>query len=406
MNIFESNIRGKKVLVFGLGRQGGGAGDASWLKKHGAIVRLSDQDLTLVPEGQTKEQIDWAEIIIKNPGVRDDHELIVYAKTQGKPVLTSIAIFVKYSPVKTIGVTGTRGKSTTVALIAAVLEVVYPGQVLTGGNIPGTSGLSLFDQVIGKKYAILELSSFQLHNFHDLKVSPNYSLFTNLYPDHLNRYENMDNYRSDKEAICLYQKPDDFCVKFPDAELVRDWETILPGLHNRENIAGMWALLSHLGIPEATARQVVSKFKGIPFRQETIAEVDGIVYINDTTASTPIAAVKALQGATRPTIWITGGDDKKLPFDVLLTEVKNNAYLKKIVILGSKKIPQYTSELRKIAGDKIIGTATSIQAAIDLARSVASRGDAILLSPAFASFDLFQNEFDRGRQFNEVVGSL
>jgi UDP-N-acetylmuramoylalanine--D-glutamate ligase len=174
MNEFVRDIQGKKVLVFGLGRQGGGTGDADWLTRNGAIVRLSDKDLTLVPEGQTKEQIDWAEIILKNPGVPDEHELLLYAKSQNKPVLTSAAIFVKYTGVKTIGVTGTRGKSTTVGLITAMLEAAFPGQVMSGGNIAGTSCLTLFDQAENKKYVVLELSSFQLHAFHDMRVSPKY----------------------------------------------------------------------------------------------------------------------------------------------------------------------------------------------------------------------------------------
>ena len=396
----------KKVLVFGLGRQGGGTGDAKWLKQHGAIVRISDKDLSLCPDGQTKEQIDWAEIIIKNPGVSDDHELIIYAKSKGIPVFTSIALFVKDSPIKTIGVTGTRGKSTTVALITAILEKAYPGQILSGGNIPDTSCLSLFDQVEGKKYVVLELSSFQLHNFHDLRISPNYALLTNIYPDHLNRYPDMASYIRDKQAIYLYQKPGDYYVEYPHTETVSDWETPLPGIHNRQNIAVAWSLLSHLGIPESTAREVVAEFSGLPFRQETIATVDSVTYINDTTATTPTAALYALKASISPTIWITGGDTKNLPFDILLEEIKTNSHLKKIVILGSKNIPDYTSALLKIASDKIIGTALSMNEAINLARRSAVSGDTILLSPGFASFDLFQNEFDRGRQFNEIVRKL
>ncbi len=396
----------KKVLVFGLGRQGGGAGDAKWLKQQGAIVRISDKDLSLCPEGQTRGQIDWAEIIIKNPGVSDDHELILYAKSKSIPVFTSIALFVKDCPIKTIGVTGTRGKSTTVALITAILEKVYPGQIISGGNIPGASCLSLFDQVEGKKYAVLELSSFQLHNFHELQISPNYALLTNIYPDHLNRYSDMASYMRDKQAIHLYQKPGDYYVEFPDPQIVSDWKTPLPGLHNRQNIAGAWSLLSRLGVAESTAREVVAKFGGLPSRQEIIATVGGVIYINDTTSTTPTAALYALKASTSPTIWITGGDTKNLPFDELITEIKNNPLLKKIVILGSKNIPDYTGELESIAGDKIVGTAASMSQAIGMAQSHAESGDNILLSPGFASFDLFQNEFDRGRQFNDIVLNL
>lgn len=425
MNAFVEEIKGKKVLVFGLGRQGGGAGDALWLEKHGAIVRLSDKDTTLVSEGQTKEQIDWADLIIKNPGVPDDHELILYAQSLGKPVYTSIALFVKYCGIKTIGVTGTRGKSTTVALITTLLEAAYPGAVISGGNIAGTSCLSLFDQLGGKQYAVLELSSFQLHNFHDLKVSPSIAILTNLYPDHLNRYRDMLAYQHDKEAICAYQQPTDMTLYNRDnpgalaissaatgqkiaysAADAAGFTTQLPGLHNRENIAAAVALANALQLDMTMVKQVVADFTGVPSRQEVRAVKGGVTYINDTTATTPVAAIKALQAATGPTIWITGGDTKNLPFTELIDEVKNNVQLKQIVILGSQHIPGYVAALKQVAGDKILGTATSMQAAVDLARSAAISGDTVLLSPGFASFDLFKNEFDRGDQFNELVRKI
>lgn len=425
MNKFESEIQGKKVLIFGLGRQGGGTGDAEWLKSHGANVRISDRDLTLCPEGQTKEQIEWADIIIKNPGVPDDHELIIYGQSLKKPIYTSIAVFVKHTQIITIGVTGTRGKSTTVALITAVLEAAYPGKIVSGGNIAGTSCLSLFDQLENKLYAVLELSSFQLHNFHDLEVSPNISLVTNLYPDHLNRYPDIDSYQKDKEAICKYQDASDLCIYNEanagatsiaslspatkisyNATTVLDWETNLPGLHNRENIAAMWAIAKALNIDENIARQVVKDFAGLPFRQELIKVIDGVSYINDTTSTTPTASIKALQASASSTIWITGGDTKKLPFTELIKEVENNKNLKSIIILGSKNISDYTDELKRVAGPKIVGNVFSMNDAITLARKVAVAGDNVLLSPGFASFDLFQNEFDRGRQFNEIVRAL
>ncbi len=425
MNPFLEEIKGKKVLVFGLGRQGGGTGDRDWLIRHGATVRISDKDLAQCPEGQTKEQIDWSEIIIKNPGVSDDHELIVYAKSRNIPVYTSIAVFNKYADIIKIGVTGTRGKSTTVGLITSLLNSAFPGQVISGGNIAGTSCLELFDHLDGKKYAVLELSSFQLHNFHDLRVSPNIAVITNLYPDHLNRYHDMEDYRRDKEAIVLYQQSGDTALFNEDnfganeigllgkgkritysADNVSNWTTSLPGLHNRENIAAMWAVGQLLGIEESMCRSIAKNFVGLPFRQEKIRELNGIVYINDTTATTPVAAIKALQAAMTPTIWITGGDTKNLPFDKLLKEIEHNQKIKNIVILGSKNIPEYTSALENLAKDKIVGRASTMQEAIDLAQSVASDGDTILLSPGFASFDLFQNEFDRGRQFNEIVNRL
>jgi len=425
MTSFADVISGRKVLVFGLGRQGGGTGDASWLREHGAVVRVSDKDLELCPEGQTEEQIDWAEIVIKNPAVPDDHVLITRAKSRGLQVYTSVAVYVKYAKVKTIGVTGTRGKSTTVALIAAMLEANHPGSVISGGNIAGTSCLSLFDQEEDKEYAVLELSSFQLHNFHDLRVSPSIALVTNLYPDHLNRYTSMEEYRQDKEAVCAYQQSGDICVfnsenegaiqiatKSPGEKIpfsskgCQDWETNLPGDHNKANIAGMAALSRVLKFDEKLARKIAAEFSGLPFRLEGVGTIGGVKYVNDTTATTPTAAIKALEAITTPIVWITGGDTKQLPYTELLKEVGSNSRIKQIIVLGGKNIPEYTGKLKQIAGDKIAGTVHSMSEAVLLARRIASSGDTVLLSPGFTSFDLFKNEFDRGRQFNEAVRIL
>lgn len=425
MNSFADQVKGKKVLVFGVGKQGGGSGDAEWLTQHGATVRLCDRDAELSPEGQTKEQIEWSEMIIKNPGVPDDHELILYAKSRGVPVFTSIALVVNYFADKIIGVTGTRGKSTTTALITVMLERAYPGQIVAGGNIPGTSGLALFDQIGSKKYAVLELSSFQLHNLHDLQVSPHISVVTNLYPDHLNRYPDMATYQRDKEAIVAYQKADNLTLSNADnpgagaisqastgrvttysAQDVSDWQTALPGMHNRENSAAMWAVGKALGIEESLCRQVIKDFSGLPSRQQVIREVRGATFINDTTATTPVAALYALQAMTKPTIWIAGGDSKNLPLDDLLSEVKTNPHLKQIILLGSRNIPAFTEALQAIAGNKIAGQVSSMSEAVKMAVENADSGDVVLLSPGFSSFDLFQNEFERGEQFNTAVKNL
>jgi UDP-N-acetylmuramoylalanine--D-glutamate ligase len=305
------------------------------------------------------------------------------------------------------------------------LERLYPGQVISGGNIAGTSGLALFDQLEGKRYAVLELSSFQLHNFHDLKISPHIAVITNLYPDHLNRYRTMAEYRADKEAICRYQQDGDLCLfnednagavaiasvspggKIPfSIRNSEGWGTKLPGDHNRENIGAVAVLVKVLKLDESSAKAAVADFSGLSSRQETVAIKEGITYVNDTTATTPTAAIKALEAATTPLVWITGGDTKKLPYQELIAAVKNNQRLNRIVILGSKNIPDYITDLTAVAGDKIVGTAMSMAEAVKLARSVAGSGDTVLLSPGFTSFDLFKNEFDRGNQFNEVVKGL
>lgn len=425
MNNFTDQVKGKKVLIFGLGRQGGGQGDADWLQAQGAEVRLSDQDLTLVQRGQPREDLAWSDLVIKNPGVPDDHPHLRYARELGKPVFTSIAIYVKYASIPVLGVTGTRGKSTTTALITTLLERVYPGQILTGGNIPGTSGLSLFTSEQGKKYAVLELSSFQLHNFHELKCSPPLAVVTNLYPDHLNRYPDMTAYRRDKEAILLYQSPSDVALVNADnpgavligqsapgrletftASDVSSWSTPLPGLHNRENLAAMFAVAKILKIPESVCREVAAQFRGLPFRQEIVRVNRGVTYINDTTATTPTAAIKALEAQTKPTILICGGASKNLPDSALVESIVSASAVKHIVILGSREIPLFVTALKERAGAKIIGQVMGMGEAVKLAAAHAQPDWTVLLSPGFASFDLFANEFDRGRQFNDAVRAL
>lgn len=436
----DNFFRGRKVLVFGLGRQGGGVGDANWLVKRGYSVRATDEQTLLelgLQAGDLDERlqlslgahqvgdIDWADIVVKNPGVADDHPLIQSARAAGKSVVTSIALFVKYAPLSVIGISGTRGKSTTTALIFDLLSRAFPGQVISGGNIPGTSGLALFDEIVGKKWAVLELSSFQLHQFHDLRLSPHLAVITNLYPDHLNRYPSLEAYRDDKEALVRYQKPSDITLVNTDnpgalqiaqastgrvihfsAADTAAWPTLLLGDHNRENLAAMAAVGRALGISEALCLQVAASFPGLPFRQQLIATIGSVRYINDTTATTPVAAQKAVYAQTTPFVLICGGDTKQLPFTELIHSLKNNKLVKKIIFLGSQNIPNFVSELRAAIPDKIAGQVASMRAAVDLATSLAVAGDTVLLSPGFASFDLFQNEFDRGRQFNDCVNQL
>jgi UDP-N-acetylmuramoylalanine--D-glutamate ligase len=153
--------------------------------------------------------------------------------------------------------------------------------------------------------------------------------------------------------------------------------TPLPGLHNRENIAAAAALAQVLQLDSTLVKQVIADFKGVPSRQETIAVVGGVTYINDTTSTTPVAAIRALQAAAAPTIWITGGDTKNLPYEELVGEVKNNPKLKKIVILGSQNIPDYIAKLQEVVGDKIVGTATGMQEAVKLASSSSIPGDSV-----------------------------
>lgn len=441
MNNFAKQIKEKKVLIFGLGLQGGGFGDALWLHSHGAIVKVTDQkdeslltnslaklpsEITLTLGQHLDTDIEWADLIIKNPGVAFDQPQILLASKLGKPIVTSIALVVQAAREKTIGITGTRGKSTTTELAYTLLDLIYPGQILKGGNLSGTSPLSLLDNIDSAKYLVLELSSFQLAGFHPLHLSPRYAILTNIYPDHLNRYQDMTAYKLDKSAIFVYQKPTDYLFvngdnqealaiseKVPGTRLLfhqtdtpADWNSLLPGSHNRENIAAVIALSQQLGIDLGKLKKIVSSFHALPFRLELIRELAGVKYYNDTTSTTPTATVKAIEAFADPLILILGGDDKKLPTTDLIHVLSNSPNVKQIILLGCKNIPAFVSDLKQACPTILNSQVFSMSEAVFLAHSLARPGDVVLLSPGFASFDLFDNEFARGRQFNEEVAKL
>lgn len=427
---------GKKVLIFGIGLQGGGVGDTLALLKFGAHVRLTDKQpasklapsLAKLPSHLPRtlgthryEDIEWADIIIKNPGIPSDNEFIQYAYRLNKLVLGSAALFLYYTHATTIGITGTRGKSTTTILLYQILSSHFSNKVILGGNLPGHSSLAL---LLKKNYrfAVLELSSFQLADCHSLSISPRLAIVTNIYPDHLNRYSDMDSYINDKLSIVCYQSPSDHAVlnkydphmpvfaSHTQAQTtyftLSHLPTSLKGLHNKKNIAAATKAARILKVPPSTIKKVVASFKGLPYRQEVVAVKNDITFINDTTSTTPIALLTAISSLTQPTIMLVGGASKNLPFNQVVKKLATNPYVKHIVILGSKENKEFVSLLHKLCSHKIIGQAFSMQKAVDLALSKAKPGWAVVLSPGFASFDLFQNEFERGDQFNAVVNSL
>lgn len=436
MSGINNLFSGKKVLIFGLGLQGGGAGSALFAKRHGAKVKITDlkstqslkSTLSKLPEDITQTlgrhdplDIDWADIIIKNPGVSHNSDLIQYALQSKKQVYMPAALYLKYSKLKTIGITGTRGKSTTTRLIYSMLNRSFPDQVLIGGNIPGQSPLELLDEENNKKYAVLELSSFQLAGCDRLQVSPQLAVVTNIYQDHLNRYNSMDSYIKDKLTIVKYQGKNDITIlnklddnankfqKLSHAQIkwftTSNLKSSLIGDHNKQNIAAAQVVALSLGIDKATIKRSVQDFRGLPYRLEKIAEKNGITYINDTTSTTPISTIKAIQSLKDPIILIIGGESKNLETDNMIDLVCLSNQVTKIIILGSKNNKEFLTKINNCK-DKIIGNVSSMREAMQLAVAHAKSGDTVLLSPGFASFDLFNNEFERGDQFNREVEKL
>lgn len=431
-----ADLRGKKVLVLGLGTLGGGEGVARALSTAGALVRVTDQKspeqlaqtldrLQDVPLERSLghellSDVEWADLIVKNPSVPVQNSLLLHAVKLGKHITNEAALFLRYTKTKTIGITGTRGKSTTSAMMHAVMRTIDP-QAALAGNIPGEPCLPLLEHEDGRIWTVLELSSFQLEGCHDAKQSPHASIVTNLYPDHLNRYSSMEAYAEAKAAILAYQTKDGIAVLSKDNpwtpffqrfvrgtfaqysahDLPLDLVLRVPGEHNRENAAAVLTLATLLGVPLVQARRALEGFVGVPFRLQTIATIRGVRFVNDTTSTTPVALGKALQSISGRLHLIIGGADKGLPLDGIVTE------------LNEKKFPLYllegsgTERLRPLLdSDLVVGEYGSLATAVQDAFGNAQSGEAVVLSPGFASFGMFRNEFDRGNLFNEIVQTL
>jgi len=427
---------GKNVLVLGIGVLGGGVGSARFFADIGAKVvatdlksaeqldpsllrQLQDLGVELKLGGHSKEMIDAADLVIRNPAVPLDSEYVQYAKEQNIPVVMDAALFVTLSPAPIIGVTGTRGKTTTCNMIASILQAVGK-HVLLGGNIHGTSTLDLLYEVNEKSIVVLELSSWALQGFCDFAVSPHIAVITNIYPDHLNRYTDMQSYVDDKQTIFAYQKPNDilflnsedgFTSKFSKKvvgkvglfnkkDLLQKIELQLPGEHNMANAACAFGVARYLGVSEKDILSSLSQFSGVPYRLEIIAEINGVTYVNDTTSTTPTSVIAALNAfMNKSIVLIIGGADKNLPLDELVKLFQSEKQIKDVVFLKGGG----TSKLLEALGRQDAVVYDNLEKAVFAASNKANKGDYVIFSPGFTSFEMFKNEFDRGDQFNKLV---
>lgn len=365
------------------------------------------------------------DMVFKAAGVPLDSPYIAEAKKHGVPIYMDDALFAYESPCEIIGITGTRGKTTTSTLIAEIAKATGR-KVYLAGNIKGTATLPLLDKVKKNGLTVLELSSWQLQGWRDLKISPQISVVTNIYPDHQNYYKNsMVKYVHDKEAIFVNQKKSDFlilnkncawCKKmakkakgklvwFSVNDVPQKWKLKILGGHNLENVAAAMAVGKILGLSVAKIKKSVENFRGVPGRLEFVREARGVKFYNDTTATMPeatIAALRAISG--KNIILICGGADKNLDFKNLAPEIKK--YTKAVVLLSGTATPKLQKELQATSYKLQVSIADSMKAAVRTARQLAQRGDAILLSPSAASFGMFKNEFDRGEQFLKEVEKI
>ncbi|MBI2601156.1 UDP-N-acetylmuramoyl-L-alanine--D-glutamate ligase [Candidatus Daviesbacteria bacterium] len=433
------DFKEKKVLIFGLGLNQGGVGSAKFFAKNGSHVRVTDlkskellqpsldllrdfPDIEYVFGEHRNEDIDWADLIIKNPSVKPGNEFIEYSKKIGKRVEMDMGIFLEYvKPSQIIGVTGTKGKSTTASLIYQALSSSNL-PVILAGNI-GISVLDTIDQVTPETIVILELSSFNLESFDRHQVSPKWAVITNITPDHLNYYQTMDEYIRAKNVIGKYQSQNDFIFLrrndpvtskkqftenfkgkidyFSLDDLPQDFEPNIKGEHNLLNIAAALKVSDVFGIGKTFALKILSNFSGVPFRQQLIKTWRGVKIINDTTSTGPDAGIKALMSYP-DCILIAGGMNKNMPYDEY-AKIFDEKVKKAFFLEGDST--ELIKGLTK-RSDKIMGTYNNLEQLLTDVKRIVQSGDVVLFSPAATSFNLFQNEFDRGRKFNKLVEQM
>jgi UDP-N-acetylmuramoylalanine--D-glutamate ligase len=464
----EAFFKGKKVTVFGLGLNMGGVGTVRFAAEHGAreivvtdiktreelapsIEKLEKyKHITYVLGQHRPEDFSHTDLVIKNPGIPWTNEYIKLAEKSGVPVEMDSSLFFRFCKAPIIGVTGTKGKTTTATLIAHILERVGRDVVRVGIGQVGV--LSALAKVTPESVVVFELSSWRLSALGRMKQSPHIAVLTNLYSDHLNYYGTMQAYAADKRFIFLFQKNNDVLVANIDSGFVRDmaqdtpgnlgwfsatgpidgdgvWRAdgmlftsmqgkesvLLPiekvplkGEHNISNVLAAAGAALAAGLTIEEIRSGIESFPGVPHRLERIAEKRGVRYFNDTAATIPEAAIAALRVFDQPVILIAGGSDKRLEFGAFADEILarskalilfKGAGTDKLIQALKERLPESEKEYRFVVVE-------SMGKAVELAARGADEGDTVLLSPGAASFGIFRNEFDRGEQFTARVEEL
>ena len=453
MQEYRAYFRGKKVTLMGLGLLGRGVGDAAFLAECGAIVTVTDKkteaelaasvdqlkqysNITFHLGGHQLDDFTSADLVIKAAGVPLDAPEIAAAKEKGVQVAMSTALFAKFAReagARIVGVTGTRGKSTVTQMINHSL-LAAGRKTLLGGNVRGISTLAQIPEISPEKIVVLELDSWQLQGFGDLKMSPNVAVFTNLMPDHQNYYPSMEAYLADKAEIFLHQGPTDFlligdqCSKLildtyseklkaqlhvVHAEnLPAELNLRIPGEHNRMNAACALRALRVLNIADDQIKIGLESFEGVEGRLQLLREIaalnpsntNKIKIYNDNNATTPEATIVALRALESDITLICGGSEKGLDLKELVTEIKMRT--SNVIVLthdnykGSERLIKELNEAG-VTFEEV----SSLSAAVESAFAKTEKGS-ILFSPGFASFGMFKNEYDRNDTFLRLVAEL
>ena len=459
------DLKDKKVLVFGSGISGEAA--AGLLMREGSDIVLYDGNDKLdadrikseiLEETQDTEYgrfpgtvsvvlgefpenlLDKLDLVVMSPGVPTDLPVVEQMRERDIPVWGEIELAYACGKGDVLAITGTNGKTTTTSLLGEIMKNAKES-VFVVGNI-GNPYTSIVPQTREDSVIVAEVSSFQLETVHSFR--PKVSAILNITPDHLNRHHTMEAYIEAKERITAGQSADDFCVLNYEDEVLRkfgesvnaqvlyfssrrklnrgvylDGRTIvcsldepvavcdtdelqILGTHNYENAMAAVAMAYAYGVPVDVIRKTLKEFRGVEHRIEFVAEKNGVAYYNDSKGTNPDAAIRGIQAMNRPTVLIGGGYDKKSSYDEWIDAFDGK--VKKLVLIGATR--EKIAETARRLGFTDIVMADTFEEAFDKCVEYAQPGDAVLLSPACASWGMFKNYEERGDKFKELVEQL
>lgn len=464
----KSDFKGKKITVMGIGLHGGGVATVRFFAEAGAKVIATDMkpEKELAPSleklkdlknvayilGQHRiEDFTNVDMVIKGPVVSWNSKHIQAALKKKIPVEMDSSIFFKLCKLPIIGVTGTKGKTTTSTLIAEILRTA--GEKVFTAGIGQEPVLNVLDKIEGIKNSVVvfELSSWRLSALGREGLSPHIAVMTNIHRDHQNYYGTMEKYIADKKYIFSGQKPGDYTILNYDDEKTRalgsesrskiifftansaadtahDFVGVregkifyksnaeekiicdlgdikLRGGHNIGNVLGAAAATLAVGVSAENICEAIKNFKGVSHRLEFVRELNGVEYYNDTAATMPDAAIAGINSFSEPIILIAGGADKNLEFAEFAKAVGDK--VKKVILLKGDATEKIKNEIKKIGAEKMIDSEfDNLKKTVLRAKSISGPGDVVLFSPGATSFNMFKNEIDRGEKFREAVGKL
>jgi len=455
------DLRGKAVLVMGLGTRSGGLGVTRWLVEQGAEVTVTDLrtaeqlapslralaglPVRLVLGEHRCEDFERAEIVVRNPAVPRESPWLALARAAGARIEMEMTLFFRACPAPIVGVTGTKGKTTTATLCAAILRQWRPDTVLAG-NL-GRSALETLPGIQPDTPVVLELSSWQLEGLDEHGLSPHIAVLTSISPDHLDRYPSFEAYIDAKRAIARHQRPGDWFVVNRDdpvawacrdagcgkvvpfgrddgvsdgafwrddrliwrwggeeQDLLRRSDFPLMGEHAVGNALAAAAAALLRGASPVHVAAALREAEPVPHRLEHVARLGTVDFVNDSAATAPAAVLAALATfRERPVVLIGGGAAKGVSLAELAEAVARR--VRAVVLLDGTATPDYQAALRAV-GSRVEGPYQSMEEAVRRAAELAEPGAVVLLSPGCASFGLFRDEFHRGESFREAVRQL